>query len=72
MVANVSPQALVSHVPSDPITNENYLQLEQLPNPDLKWEKTLSWNIGLDLSLLENNLENIIRLLQKGNFRYRG
>ena len=57
VVANVSPQALVSHVPSDPITNENYLQLEQLPNPDLKWEKTLSWNIGLDLSLLENNLE---------------
>ena len=31
--------------------------MEQLPNPDLKWEKTLSWNIGLDLSLLENNLE---------------
>lgn len=57
VVANVSPQALVSHVPSDPITNENYLQLEQLPNPDLKWEKTLSWNIGLDLSLLKNNLD---------------
>ena len=57
VVTNVSPQALVSHVPSDPITNENYLQLEQLPNPDLKWEKTISWNLGLDLSLLQNTLD---------------
>ncbi|MEJ8781135.1 MULTISPECIES: SusC/RagA family TonB-linked outer membrane protein [Butyricimonas] len=57
VVANVSPKTLVSHVPSDPITNESYLQLEQLPNPNLKWEKTLSWNVGIDLSLFQNNME---------------
>ena len=56
VVANISPQTLVSHVPSDPITNENYLQLDQLPNPDLKWEKTLSWNFGIDITLLDNTL----------------
>lgn len=57
VVSNVSPKALVSHVPSDPITDESYLQLEQLPNPDLKWEKTLSWNVGIDLSLFQNSME---------------
>lgn len=56
VVSNVSPQTLISHVSSDPVTNENYMQLEQLPNPNLKWEKTLSWNIGTDFTLFQNNI----------------
>jgi TonB-linked SusC/RagA family outer membrane protein len=28
-----------------------------LPNPDLKWEKTTSRNLGLDLSLLDNRIQ---------------
>lgn len=29
------------------------------PNPDLKWETTTSWNVGLDLSLFQNRIEFI-------------
>lgn len=29
-------------------------------NPDLKWEETHSYNVGLDLSLLENRIEFIV------------
>jgi len=40
----------------------NYLQQpgispEQLANPDLKWETTRQWNIGLDLAFLQNKIE---------------
>lgn len=30
---------------------------QQLANPDLKWETTRQWNIGLDLGLLQNRLK---------------
>ena len=30
------------------------------PNADLKWEKTNSWNVGLDLSLFKNRIELIV------------
>ncbi|MDO6388831.1 TonB-dependent receptor [Pontibacter sp. BT731] len=30
---------------------------QQLANPDLKWETTRQWNIGLDLALLQNRLK---------------
>jgi len=29
-------------------------------NPDLKWESTNSWNLGLDLSFLDNRIEFIV------------
>lgn len=29
-------------------------------NPDLKWESTNSWNVGLDLSFLDNRIEFIV------------
>ncbi len=41
VVSNISPNTLVSYVSKDLITNEEQLQLDQLPNPDLKWEKQL-------------------------------
>ena len=30
------------------------------PNPELKWESTKAWNVGLDLSLLNNRIEFIV------------
>lgn len=32
----------------------------QFPNPDLKWESTNAWNIGLDFAAFKNRLEIII------------
>lgn len=35
------------------------------PNPDLKWEKTNSYNIGLDLNLFRNRIELIADIYKK-------
>lgn len=39
--------------------------IEQRPNPDLKWEKTNSVNIGLDMSLFSHRLEMEVSLFYK-------
>ncbi len=31
--------------------------IERYPNPDLKWEKTTSYNLGLDFSLFKSKLQ---------------
>ena len=36
-----------------------YVQ-SSFPNNELKWEKTNSWNVGLDLSLFKNRIELIV------------
>ena len=41
------------------IWGTGYVQ-SSYPNADLKWEKTNSWNVGLDLSLFKNRIELII------------
>lgn len=32
----------------------------RFPNPDLKWESTNSWNIGMDFAFLDNRIEFIV------------
>ena len=65
VVSNISPNTLVSYVSKDLITNEEQLQLDQLSNPDLKWEKTTSLNIGTDFSLFQNRLNISFDLYKK-------
>ncbi len=36
-----------------------------LPNPDLKWETTTEWNVGLDLGLLDDRLGIVAELYTK-------
>ena len=35
------------------------------PNPDLRWEKTTSYNIGLDMSLLDNRISVVADIYKK-------
>ena len=41
------------------IWGTGYVQ-SSYPNADLRWEKTNSWNVGLDLSLFKNRIELIV------------
>ncbi len=41
------------------------LEVASNPNPDLKWEKSTEYNIGLDFSLLENRLGGSIDVYNK-------
>ncbi|SKB49122.1 TonB-linked outer membrane protein, SusC/RagA family [Sphingobacterium nematocida] len=37
-------------------TSLRYLEIANLPNPKLRWEKTSTWNFGIDYALLDNRL----------------
>lgn len=58
VVSQVSPQLIASYPrnPVDPGTGEFILDLKSLPYPDLRWEKTKSWNIGADITLLKGRV----------------
>ena len=33
-----------------------YMSVGRLANPNLRWEKTTSWNVGLDFGFLDNRI----------------
>ncbi|MGE4587634.1 MAG: SusC/RagA family TonB-linked outer membrane protein [Mangrovibacterium sp.] len=37
-----------------------YMSVDRLANPHLKWEKTTSWNIGLDYGFLDNRISGTL------------
>ena len=43
----------------------NALQVSRLGNPNLEWEKTSSWNFGLDFSLLKRRISGSIDVYHK-------
>jgi len=44
------------YIDINPYTNLPYAQLNQLPNPDLRWEEVGIVNFGLDFSVLKNRI----------------
>lgn len=53
--SNVSSYLTAAIAVSD-ITGNKYATLNTPPNDQLRWEKTASWNLGVDFSLLGNRL----------------
>lgn len=51
VVTSVSPDLITQYQGILPGYNEYYLTISSLPNPLLKWERTKTWNVGLDLQL---------------------
>ena len=44
--------------------------LDNMPNPDLKWEKTGQWDLGFELGLFNNRLNFDISYYYKCSFAY--
>ena len=57
MLESQSPVMLIKKLPVDPFYNELKSSIERHPNPNLKWEKTSSFNVGLQFSLLRNRVQ---------------
>lgn len=58
-VENYGPD-LVARIPDRPIDNrtgEYILKIKSLAYPDLRWEKTSTYNIGVDLCFLRNRVQ---------------
>ena len=54
--SGTSPDLVIKVGSQNTITEHNESTIAYLPNPDLRWEKTESYNIGLDVSLLDNRI----------------
>lgn len=60
-----SPYLIVTTGSRDNLTNLPYSTISRLPNPDLRWEKTHSWNIALDFQLLDRRIQGGIDIYGK-------
>lgn len=63
MATNYSPSLIVK-IPTGPAANvtdvhtgEDLLNITSLPYEDLRWEKTMSYNYGVDLALFNNKIQ---------------
>ena len=46
-------------------TRAPYSYMETMPNPDLKWEKTKSYNLGIDFSFFQSWLSGTLEIYKK-------
>ena len=56
IVDGSTPQIVATMLPPNPSTGEFEMGIGQVPNPDLRWEKTSSLNIGLEMSFFNGRL----------------
>lgn len=56
MLEDQTPVMIIKKHPTDAYFNEEGATLERNANPELKWEKTSSYNLGLEFSLFQNKL----------------
>lgn len=57
MLDSESPVMIIRKLPLNIYHNELAAKVERNPNPNLKWEKTSSFNVGLTFSLLQNRVQ---------------
>ncbi|NML21633.1 SusC/RagA family TonB-linked outer membrane protein [Pseudoflavitalea sp. G-6-1-2] len=67
VVKAVGPNLIASYPtsPIDGLTEEFILGLKSLPYPDLRWEKTRTWNFGFDLSMFNNRINVVASYYSK-------
>ena len=56
MQEDQSPNLIIRQGTTDPVYNENLSTVERYPNPNLQWEQTRSWDLGLDFGLFNDRL----------------
>lgn len=57
MLSDQSPTTIISKKPTNAYFGEPTSTIKRYPNPNLKWEKTTSYNLGLEFSLFQNKLQ---------------
>jgi len=60
-----SPNLIVNFGGISYSTGHKYLTLKTLPNPNLTWEKTISYNTAVDFSILDNRISGSVDLYKK-------
>lgn len=57
MLSDQTPVLIIKKGPFNSFYQEYTSTVSRNPNPDLKWEKTTSYNLGFDLGFLNNRLQ---------------
>ena len=64
-VSTVSPELITSFTNEYNYNNANSRKIVSVPYPDLGWEKTKTWNVGVDGALLNGRLNFTVNYFQK-------
>ncbi|MFB6457089.1 SusC/RagA family TonB-linked outer membrane protein [Chitinophaga sp. Hz27] len=64
-VEAVSPYLIATDGGLSGLFNQYILNIKSLPYPDLGWEKTRTWNLGMDLSFLNGRLNASVNWYRK-------
>lgn len=62
---DASPYLIVSYGGRDSYSDLDYSTIYRLPNPDLRWEKTKSWNAAADFTLFNGRLKGSVDVYSK-------
>lgn len=54
---STSPELVIQVGALNTVTRLNESFFEYLPNADLRWEKTTSYNLGLEIALLKDRIQ---------------
>lgn len=60
-----TPSMIIQLGSVDPISGDYMSTLSKLPNPYLKWEKTVSYNAALDFAFLNNRISGTVEFYYK-------
>lgn len=66
-LTNLSPELILSQKGVMGIYKEYYSTISSIPNPNLSWERTHSWNFGLDLQFFKKVNANIDYYIRRSN-----
>jgi TonB-linked SusC/RagA family outer membrane protein len=59
------PNLILTMGSKDEFANQYYSTLDKVPNTKLKWEKTTSYNLGIDFAFLTNRISGSLELYKK-------
>ena len=62
---DATPNLIVSFQERNDVSGLDNYKIERLPNPDLRWGKTKSWNVAVDFSLLNNRIKGGFDVFRK-------
>ncbi len=66
-LTNLSPDLILTQKGVMDLFNEYYSTINSIPNPNLSWERTHSWNFGLDLQFFNKVNANIDYYIRRSN-----
>jgi TonB-linked SusC/RagA family outer membrane protein len=62
---SVTAYTTASYLSGNPFTSGSYAAIQIAPNPDLRWERTSVFNIGLDFSVFNNRISGGMEYFSK-------